>query len=116
MWACKSSDEVTDSIISCKALAEPLYDTMSMMVKLPPRRIIEASPRLHPPSYSAVVTCATIPGRSLPTTVNINQLFIYCPHVNAMLNEQNKSPIRRKISVSIVVMSPPAGAACGDRG
>ena len=49
---------------------------ISMMVKLPPRRVIDASPRFPCMSNKTWLTLETIPGRSFPTNVSINQFSI----------------------------------------
>src|SRR3569623_1509242 len=77
---CRSNGAITGASNRRRSSASPACCTMSMMVKLPPRRIIEASPRLQPQRYSAAVTCETMPGRSLPTTVSMNQFFMCSPY------------------------------------
>ena len=73
---CNPSASATGATSASTASAPSLGRTIIRMVKLPPRRAMEASPRLQRPSKSAWVTCATIPGRSSPTRVNMYHLLL----------------------------------------
>ena len=77
-----SSSSHTGWSFSCTADFFSETQTMSMMVKLPPRRVIDVSPRFQLRSNKAWLILATIPGKSLPTKVSINQFSISKPPID----------------------------------